>query len=102
MRHRPLATAAAAALVLGLVAGPAATTASAASAGKSAGTATSALQILSLALAAHRAEVGNVALTSDTVSGSPVAKVVVTPVKVDGTASPSSAAQLTGRAASSG
>jgi len=86
VRHRPLATAASAALVLGVIAGPATATASAASSDAAAGSATSALQILSLALAGHQADVGTVALTSDTVSGTPVAKVVVTPVKVDGTA----------------
>ena len=85
MRHRPLATAAAAALVLGVVAGPAAARGTAAETQTAAGTATSALNLLSLALAGHAVDVGRVALTSDTVTGNPVAKVVVTPLKVDGT-----------------
>jgi hypothetical protein len=87
VRHRPLATAAAAALVIGALAGPAAARGTVVSTAKpAAGTATSALNVLSLALAGHSVQVGGVALTSDTVTGSPVAKVVVTPLKVDGTA----------------
>ncbi|MCW2571093.1 MAG: hypothetical protein JWO88_1151 [Frankiales bacterium] len=86
MRIRPLATAAAAALVLG-VAGPAVAASTAATAAQpAAGTATSGLTLLGLALAGHDVRVGSVALVSDTVSGSPASKVVVTPVRADGTA----------------
>ncbi|MCA1710190.1 MAG: hypothetical protein LC789_00560 [Actinobacteria bacterium] len=87
MRHRPLATAAAAALLLGAIAGPAAARSTATpAAAPAAGSATSALNILSLALAGHAVQVGGVALTSDTLTGTSVAKAVVTPVKVDGVA----------------
>ncbi|MCU1672041.1 MAG: hypothetical protein JWN77_154 [Frankiales bacterium] len=87
VRHRPLATAAAAALLIGAVVGPAAARGTAAPvAAPAAGTATSALNILSLALAGHAVQVGGVALTSDTVTGSAIAKAVVTPVTVDGVA----------------
>jgi hypothetical protein len=86
VRIRPLATAAAAALVLG-VGGPAVASASAPSATKPpAGTATTGLTLLSLALAGHDIRVGAVALSTSTISGTPSSKVVVTPAKVDGTA----------------
>jgi hypothetical protein len=85
VRIRPLAAAAAAALVLG-IAGPAAASTAATTAKPAAGTATSAVTLLSLALAGHDVRVGTVALRSDTVSGSPAAKVVVTPVRADGKA----------------
>ncbi|MDT7546802.1 MAG: hypothetical protein QOE99_2912 [Actinomycetota bacterium] len=87
MRTRPLATAAVAAVLLGAVAGPAAARGTAVTAATpAAGTATSAITLLSLALAGHDVRVGSVALTSDTTSGAPASKVVVTPVKADGTA----------------
>jgi hypothetical protein len=86
VRIRPLAASAAAALVLGL-AGPAvAATSAPAAVRPAAGTATSGLTLLALALAGHDVRVGSVALVSDTVSGSPAAKVVVTPVRADGKA----------------
>ncbi|MBK5307635.1 MAG: hypothetical protein JJD92_13170 [Frankiaceae bacterium] len=86
MRIRPLATAAAAALVLG-VGGPAVAATSAATVAQpAAGSATSGLTLLSLALAGHDIRVGSVALTSSTLSGSPTSKVVVTPVRANGTA----------------
>ena len=85
MRPRPLAVTAVAAVLVATAAGPAAARSTAA-ADTPVGTATSALNLLSLALANHSVQVGGVALTSDTVSGDPVAKVVVTPLKVDGTA----------------
>src|SRR4051812_43696992 len=70
VRTRPLATAAAAALLVRAAAGPAAARGTAASTAKpAAGTATSALTLLSLALAGHDVKVGTVALTSDTLSG---------------------------------
>ncbi|MDT7571018.1 MAG: hypothetical protein QOE05_1192 [Actinomycetota bacterium] len=84
MRIRPLATAAAAALVLG-VAGPAVAVSAAPAAAKPpAGTASTGLTLLSLALAGHDVRVGSVVLSSSTVSGAPTSKVVVTPVKADG------------------
>ncbi|MDX6198221.1 MAG: hypothetical protein QOJ79_1372 [Actinomycetota bacterium] len=84
MRIRPLATAAAAALVLG-VAGPAVAVSTATTAAKPpAGSASTGLTLLSLALAGHDVRVGSVALSSSTVSGTPTSKVVVTPVKADG------------------
>ena len=87
MRPRPLAAVAVAALLIGAAAGPAAARGTAAgTAQPAAGTATSALNLLSLALATHQLQVGGIALTSDTVTGSPVSQVVVTPLKVDGTA----------------
>ena len=86
MRHRPLAAAAVAALLIGAAAGPAAARSTAVDAAPAAGTATSALQVLSLALANHRLQVGRLALISDTVAASPVAQVVVTPLTLDGTA----------------
>lgn len=86
MRHRPLAAAAVAALLVGAAAGPAAARSTAVDATPAAGTATSALEVLSLALANHRLQVGRLALTSDTVAGDPVSKVVVTPLTLDGTA----------------
>ncbi|MCU1592590.1 MAG: hypothetical protein JWP11_3846, partial [Frankiales bacterium] len=86
VRIRPLAAVAAAALVLGL-GGPAVAATSASSAARpAAGSATSGLTLLSLALAGHDVRVGSVALVSDTLSGSPAAKVVVTPVRADGKA----------------
>jgi multidrug efflux pump subunit AcrA (membrane-fusion protein) len=75
-----------AALLIGAAAGPAAARSTAVDAAPAAGTATSALEILSLALANHTLKVGNLALVSDTVSGDPVSKVVVTPLTLDGTA----------------
>jgi hypothetical protein len=87
VRIRPLATAAAAALVLG-VGGPAVAATSAAPAAPAAkppaGTATTGLTLLSLALAGHDLRVGSVALTTSTASGTPSSEVVVTPVKADG------------------
>jgi hypothetical protein len=83
VRIRPLATAAAAALVLG-VAGPAVAVSSAPAAKPPAGTASTGLTLLSLALAGHDVRVGSVVLSSSTVSGSPTSKVVVTPIKADG------------------
>ncbi|MEO6206183.1 MAG: hypothetical protein ABIO67_12515, partial [Mycobacteriales bacterium] len=86
MRPRPLATAVAAAMLIGGVAGPAAAASAATPVpAPAAGTATSALSLLDLALAGHAVSVGGVALTSDTVNKA-IAKVVVTPIKVDGTA----------------
>jgi hypothetical protein len=85
VRIRLLAPAAAGVLLIGAVAGPAVAT-SATVARPAAGSATSALTLLSLALAGHDVRVGNVALTSDTLTGTPAAKVVVTPVRADGTA----------------
>lgn len=85
MRIRPLAAVAAAALVAGLV-GPAVAAAAPAAPRPAAGTATSELTLLGLALAGHDVRVGSVALVSDTVSGRPAAKVVVTPVRADGKA----------------
>src|SRR5688572_22129656 len=61
-------------------------TASTAAVFPAAGTATSAVSLLSLKVASHDVRLGNLALVSDTVSGNPVAKVVVTPLNVDGTA----------------
>src|SRR3954467_1715621 len=86
VRIRPLAAGSAAVLVLG-IAGPAVAGTTAASSTKpAAGTANSAVTLLSLALAGHDVRVGTVALRSDTVSGQPDAKVVVTPVRADGKA----------------
>ena len=79
----PLATAVALALVVGAVAVPGAASAADKPA-PAAGTATSALHLLELALAGHAVSVGGVSLTSDTVKDA-IAKVVVTPIKVDGT-----------------
>ena len=83
MRIRPLATAAAAALVVG-VAGPAVAVTSAPAAKPPAGSASTGLTLLSLALAGHDIRVGSVALSSSTATGTPTSKVLVTPVKADG------------------
>src|SRR3954451_809512 len=86
VRIRSLAAGSAAVLVLG-IAGPAVAGTTAASSTKpAAGTANSAVTLLSLALAGHDVRVGTVDLRSDTVSGQPDAKVVVTPVRADGKA----------------
>jgi hypothetical protein len=86
VRIRLLAPAAAGAVLLGAVAGPAVASTTATTSRPAAGTATSALTLLGLALAGHDVSVGTVALTSDTVSGTPAAKVVVTPLTADGKA----------------
>ena len=86
MRPRPftpLAASVALALLVGAVAAPASAAAPAVPA-PAVGTATSALNLLELALAGHAVQVGGVALTSDTVKEA-IAKVVVTPIRVDGT-----------------
>ena len=86
MRIRPHVTLAAtvAAALLVAAAGPVSAASTAPVPRPAAGTATSALNLLELALAGHAVSVGGVSLTSDTVN-SAVAKVVVTPIKVDGT-----------------
>ena len=86
MRIRILAPAAAGAVLLGAVAGPAVASTTAAAPRPAAGTASSALTLLSLALAGHDVRVGSVSLVSETMDGTPSAKVVVTPVRADGTA----------------
>lgn len=83
MRIHPLAAAATAAALLGAVAGPALAGTSDAPA---AGTATSSLNVLHLSLGGHEIAIGTVALSSDTLSGTPLSKVVVTPLSADGMA----------------
>lgn len=50
------------------------------------GTASSALSLLAVQAGGHTVSVGGVQMTSDTLTGSPLAKVVVTPVTADGQA----------------
>ena len=59
--------------------------ASTADAFPAAGTATSALTLLSLELAGHDIRAGNVTMTTETLTGTPAASVVVTPLRADGT-----------------
>jgi flagellin-like hook-associated protein FlgL len=59
---------------------------SATSPARAGGNASSALTLLSLALAGHDVRVGAVTLTSDSLTGAPSSTVTVTPLKVDGTA----------------
>ncbi len=63
-----------------------ATPALAATAAKAAGSATSSVGLLSIAAGGHTFDVATLALLSDTIAAAPVAKVVVTPLVVDGTA----------------
>lgn len=74
-------TAAATALVLGAAAGAPALAASTAT-----GTGTSALQLLTVNVGGHELALGGVSLVSDTVGGSPLARVTVTPLVVDAVA----------------
>jgi hypothetical protein len=84
--HRSLATAAAAALLLGAAAVPASAAVPTAPPARPGGTATSALTLLSLALAGHDVRVGGVTLASDSLKGAPSSTVTITPLKLDGTA----------------
>ncbi|MCW2724643.1 MAG: hypothetical protein JWN35_1564 [Frankiales bacterium] len=86
MGHRSLATAAAAALLLGAAAVPASAADPTAPPARPGGTATSALTLLSLALAGHDVRVGGVTLASDSLKGAPSSTVTITPLKLDGTA----------------
>lgn len=83
MRTSPLLSAAAAAALVAGLAGPAsaATPASPAS-----GRATSGATLLTLGAAGHELSAGTLQLISDTLSGSPLAEVVLTPLELDGTA----------------
>jgi hypothetical protein len=86
VKNRPLLplTAGAAALLLAGLAGTPALAATAPTPAK--GAATSSLSLISTLAGGHELAVGTVSLVSDTVAGSPLAKVTVTPLVVDGTA----------------
>ncbi len=94
MRARPLATAAAAALVVGAVAGPALAVAHSSGVSRTAGTATvpavgsatSTLTLLSLLAGSHDIQVGGVTLSTDTLGSSPLSSVSVVPIRADGKA----------------
>lgn len=86
MKARPIvnATAAVTALVLCAATGTAAA-ATTTTTVPAAGTAASSIAVLSVRAAGHTFGLGGLTLSSDTLTGSPVAKVVVTPVIADGT-----------------
>lgn len=86
MPARPLLTltAGCSALLLAGLSGTPAVAATVASPAKGVGT--SGLTVLQLIAGGHDVTVGSVALLSDTVSGTPVAKATITPLEVDGTA----------------
>lgn len=86
MRPRPLATAAAAALVVGAVAGPAlaGTPATGATAAPALGSARSTLTLLTLLAGSHNVAVGGLTLSTDSLTSSPLSTVTVVPVKADG------------------
>lgn len=86
MRTRPLlvGSAAASALLLGALSVTPAAAATAASPAKGVGTST--LSVLDLTAGGHTISIGGVSLSSDTVSGAPLATATITPLVVDGTA----------------
>ena len=84
MNRRPLLACSVAAAALVLCS--AGTAAGATSATTAAGKATTAVTLLNVKAGGHTLSVGDLALLSDTTTGSPVAQVVVTPVTADGTA----------------
>lgn len=86
MTTRPLlaSTAAATALLLGAAAGSPALASTAAAPAK--GSAGSALSLLQVTAGGHQLALGDLTMTSDTVSGTPLASITLTPVTADGTA----------------